>query len=132
MNHGPANPNLNHSPVSKSQQQEKYSDYSSGSKTDEKTRIITVKKSSLTQNNIASWTPEKISLREMSRKIIRSSSANKVSTPSRPVFFWEVLMTVALLIMALWMQGLPARQIPYSIEKETLPSFEIPKPQMTF
>ena len=72
--------------------------------------------------------------REDSRKIISSSSSQKVSTPGPPVFFWEVLMTVALLIMALWMQGLPARQMPdnIDIDGEGLPSFEMTKPQMGF
>ncbi|EHJ13006.1 hypothetical protein CWATWH0003_2271 [Crocosphaera watsonii WH 0003] len=43
-------------------------------------------------------------------------------------------MTVALLIMALWMQGLPARQMPdnIDIDGEGLPSFEMTKPQMGF
>ncbi|MDJ0732112.1 MAG: hypothetical protein QNJ33_19215 [Crocosphaera sp.] len=132
MNHGQHKPNVENSSVSQSQQKEKHSDYPNGSRTDEKTRIITVNTTSLTQGDISSWTPHKMSLQDNSWKIVNSSSPKKVSTSSCPVFFWEVLMTVALLIMALWMQGLPAKQIPHSTDRDTLPSFEITKPQMEF
>ena len=132
MNHGPANPDLKHSPVTKSQQKETDSDCSIESKTDEKTTIITVNTGSLNQKNIGSWSPKSMSFQNNSWKMMNSSSPRKVSTPSRPVLLWEVLTTVALLMMALWMQGLPARQIPHSTQENTFPSFEMAKPEMEF
>ncbi len=132
MNHGQNKPNVQHSPVSQSQPTEEPSHPSNRLKTDEKVRVITINTSSLTKGNLSSWTPQKMSLQENSWKIIHSSSPKKASAPSCPVLFWEVLMTVALLIMALWMQGLPTRQIPYSTDSETLPAFEMTKPPMQF
>ena len=129
MNHGQTNPKLKQSPVAASEQYDQPEKVDNVAKKDEKTRIITVKTTSLTQQNLSSGTSEQNSCEENSCRII---NCNKVSTPSRPVFFWEVLMTVALLIMALWMQGLPVRQIPNSIEGDIVPSFDITKPQMEF
>lgn len=129
MNHGQTNPKLKQSPVAASEQHDQPFQVDHGAKKEEKTRIITVNTTSLTQQNLSSGASEQISCEENSCRII---NCNKVSTPSRPVFFWEVLMTVGLLIMALWMQGLPARHIPNNIERDILPSFDMTKPQMEF
>lgn len=132
MNHGQNKPNLQHSPVSQSQPTEEQSHASSGFKTDEKVRVITINTSSLTKGNVSAWTPQKMSRAENSWKLVHSSSPKQPSAPSCPILFWEVLMTVALLTMALWMQGLPARQMPHSTDSETLPSFELSQPPMQF
>ncbi|ACB51693.1 hypothetical protein cce_2343 [Crocosphaera subtropica ATCC 51142] len=132
MNHGESNPKIERSPVIPSQPNEEYSDYSKGSKTDETTKIITVKKTSLTKDNVSVWTTDKMSLQENSWKIMNPPSTQKSSESSYPVFFWEVLMTVALLVMALWMQGLPTRQVQPNTDTNTLPSFEITEPQFRF
>ncbi len=129
MNHGQTNPKFKQSPVAASEQYDQSEKVDNVAEKDEKTRIITVNTTSLTQQNLSSGTSEHKSCEENSCRII---NCHKVSTPSRPVFFWEVLMTVALLIMALWMQGLPARHIPNSIERDIVPSFDITKPQMEF
>ncbi|MDJ0845692.1 hypothetical protein [Crocosphaera sp.] len=73
-----------------------------------------------------------MSFQDQPRKMVNSSSSRKVSTPPRPVLLWEVLTTVALLMVALWMQGLPARQIPHSTQENTFPSFEMVQPEMEF
>ncbi|CCQ58630.1 hypothetical protein CWATWH0402_2443 [Crocosphaera watsonii WH 0402] len=134
MNHGQNNLNLKKSPVYKTEKPAAPLKEPKKDRITEKSRIITVKTTSLSEEDFSSWSSPKISHKEDSRKIISSSSSQKVSTPGPPVFFWEVLMTVALLIMALWMQGLPARQMPdnIDIDGEGLPSFEMTKPQMGF
>ena len=132
MNHGQNIPNLKQSLVYKSEKQDKpLKDHKKDEK-QQKSRIITVKKFSLSKEKISSWTPQTASHQEDCWKTINSSSPKKSSTPSHSVFFWEVLMTVALLIMALWMQGLPTRQTPDYRYRDSLPSFEITKPQMGF
>lgn len=124
MNHG-----HNKSEV---KQTEEPSHVSNGLQTNEQVRVITINTSSLTSGNVSSWTPEKMRVSDNSWKIVHSSSPKKAPAPSCPVLFWEVLMTVALLIMALWMQGLPARQIPQSTDSDSLPSFEMSRPPMQF
>ncbi|EAZ92209.1 hypothetical protein [Crocosphaera chwakensis] len=133
MNHGQSNPNIKPSTVIKSQPNEKHSQYSNDSQTDKTTKIITVKKTSLTKETPSSWTPEKkLSLQENSWKIMNPSSTQKRPDSSYPVFFWEVLITVALLVMALWMQGLPTRQVPQNTNSGTVPSFEMTDPEIRF
>ncbi len=129
MDHGQSKPKLKQYPVPASEQHEDPFQVDHGAKKDKNPRIITVKTTSLTQQNLSSGTSEYKSHQENSCRIV---NCDKVSTPSRPVFFWEVLMTVALLIMALWMQGLPARHIPSNIERDILPSFDITKQHREF
>lgn len=132
MNHGENKLNLKQAPVYEDEEPQKTVQEAKSSRKNLKTRIITVKTTSLTEGNLSGWTPQPMSHQENSSPTIKSSPCQQVSTPSRPLFFWEVLMTVALLITALWMQGLPARQMPENMDHETLPSFEITKPQMVF
>ncbi|MGK7882599.1 MAG: hypothetical protein AB4060_21225 [Crocosphaera sp.] len=132
MNHGQNIPNLKQSLVYKSEKREKPLQDHKKDEKKQKSRIITVNKTSLAKEKISSLTPQTASHQEDCWKTINSSSPNKASTPSHPVLFWEVLMTVALLIMALWMQGLPSRQTPHYRDRDSLPSFEITKPQMGF
>ncbi len=133
MNHGQSNSNIKPSTVIKSQSNEQHSHDSNNSQTDATTKIITVKKTSLTKETISPWTPKKkLNLQDNSERIMNPSSTQNKSVSSYPVFFWEVLMTVALLVMALWMQGLPARQVPQNTNSETVPSFEITDPGIRF
>ncbi|WP_107667667.1 hypothetical protein [Cyanothece sp. BG0011] len=132
MNHGPINSDIERSPVVKSQSKETHSKCCNSSQTDETTKIITVNKTSLTKDSVSRLTSEKMSLQENSWNRINPSSTQKGSTSSYPVFFWEVLMTVALLVMALWMQGLPTREVPQNTNRDTVPSFEMDDSQFRF
>lgn len=133
MNHGKSNSNIKPSTVIKSQPDEQQSNYSNNSKTDQTTKIITVKKSSLTEENVSALTPDKkLSIQENSWQIIKRSPTKNRSVSYYPAFFWEVLMTVALLVMALWMQGLPTREVPQNTNSETVPSFKMTDPEIRF
>ncbi len=129
MTHGQHNTKIRRSPVSQSPEQENTSEYPNAPKTEENQRIITIKETSQTAHIFWPWNSQELSLKEDSGKIVKLSVPQKVQKPSRQVCFWEALMTVALLIMALWMQSLPARQIPEIIDSNHLPSFEMIKRQ---
>ncbi len=129
MTHGQHNTKIRRSPVSQFPEQENASEYPNAPKTEETKRIITIKETSQTADTFWPWNSQELSLKEDSWKIVKLSVPKKVQKPSRQVCFWEALMTVALLIMALWMQSLPVGKIPEMIDGNHLPSFEMIKPQ---
>ncbi|MEL4894027.1 hypothetical protein [Crocosphaera sp. Alani8] len=126
MNHGQTSSNVKQSSANSSEKQQSSSRDPNDSQKHEKTRIVTVKTTSIEEQNVSSLSRKNTVCRGDSWKIIKSPS------PSRPVLFWEVLTTVALLIMALWMQGLPSKETHQIPDKNVWPSFEITKPQMGF
>jgi hypothetical protein len=130
MDHGKSNKNIMGLPVRQYPEEENSCGDSNAIETERTTRIITIKETSQTAQKFWLWNGQELGLQEDRWKIVKLSKQNKVQKPSPQVFFWEALMTVALLIMALWMQSLPVRQIPEIIEGNTLPSFETIEPHM--
>ncbi|MDJ0508808.1 MAG: hypothetical protein QNJ64_06105 [Crocosphaera sp.] len=93
-------------------------------KLENKTTIITLKESSSPNTSMGLWSHQPISLKQNSWTHLNRSSLKKAPKPSFQVFFWETVMTVALLIMALWMQSLPEREPSPNIKNDAWPTLE--------
>ncbi len=132
MDHGQKHQPVSQIPVSESLEQDNQLRNPNLPKLAKTTIIISLQESSSTETPMGLWHNQPISLKQKVWTNPDPSSPKKVSQPSFPVFFWETLMTVALLIMALWMQSLPTRELPQTIKNKTWPSLEMIKPQIGF
>ncbi|MGK7938844.1 MAG: hypothetical protein AB4062_01505 [Crocosphaera sp.] len=132
MNHGQKHPSVRQRPTSESLEQDNQSRNLNLPKLEKATTFISVQESSSTNTPRGLWNHQPISLKQNGWTSPNPSCPKKVPKPSFPVFFWETLMTVALLIMALWMQSLPTRELPQTIKNNTWPSSEISEPQSRF
>lgn len=132
MDHGQKHPSLRQKPVSKPLEQEHQANNPNLTKLEKTTTIISLQESSSTNTPMGLWNHQPISLKQNSWTNPNPSPSKKVSKPSFQVFFWETLMTVALLIMALWMQSLPTRELPQIIKNDAWPALDMLKPQIGF
>lgn len=132
MHHGQEHPSVKPKPVTKSLEQAHRSSKPKVPKLEKTTTLISLQNSSSTNSSMASWNHPPISLKRNDWTNQNPSSPKKTPKPSFQVFFWETLMTVILLIMALWMQSLPTRQLPQTIKNNPWPTLEMSNPQIGF
>lgn len=95
-------------------------------------KIVTVEETSPQSLSKLPWDAQDWRSPNDDYKPLKQPIAKKLKRHSRPFFFWEALITVGLLVMALWMQTLPARQTPETINNESIPLFKMMETQPQF
>ena len=132
MDHGKKNPPVRQRTTYESLEQDEHVSDCNLPKLEKTTTIIRLQKSSSTYTAIGLWSYPPIRPKENDWTNLNPPSPKKVTKPSFQVFLWETLMTVALLIMALWMQSLPERELPQTMKSDTWPTLETMRLPMRF
>ncbi|MEA5512300.1 hypothetical protein VB715_21235 [Crocosphaera sp. UHCC 0190] len=133
------NNKLNHSPKTKrrspdtqSQEQMNFTEYSSVEKTEITSNPINLPKTALTPLSFWLSKNQGESPKQVSWKTVKHPTTKQIEKGSRQFFFWETLITVGLLVMALWMQTLPTRQLPETMNNKSIQWFEMNDSQKSF
>ncbi|MEA5535250.1 hypothetical protein [Crocosphaera sp. XPORK-15E] len=116
---------LRRSPDPKSQDRINFTEYSNVEKTEITTNQINLPKTSLTPLSFWLSNRQGESLKQLSWKTIKHPTTKQIEQGSRQLLFWETLITVGLLVMVLWMQTLPNRQLPETMNHQSIEWFEM-------
>ncbi|MEM8779391.1 MAG: hypothetical protein AAGF26_11075 [Cyanobacteria bacterium P01_G01_bin.49] len=125
---------LTQSPDSRSQENAHLDDNTNSGRQQKTVKIITIQEeTSPTPITCFPWSGQDWSLQEDCLKTLQHSTPRKIKQGPHKLFFWETLVTVGFLVMALWMQmqTLPTRQLPETIDSESI-MFEMMDAQTTF